>query len=97
MVIKLKNNEVVISVKNMNKDFIIYGDKANTLKEKIVRFNKNRKEIRKVLTNINIDISQGETVALIGVNGSGKSTLLKLITRIIYPTKGTIKVNGKVS
>lgn len=97
MVIKLKNNEVVISVKNMNKDFIIYGDKANTLKEKIVRFNKNRKEIRKVLKNINIDIRKGETVALIGVNGSGKSTLLKLITRIIYPTKGTIKVNGKVS
>lgn len=81
----------------MNKDFIIYGDKANTLKEKIVRFNKNRKEIRKVLKNINIDIRKGETVALIGVNGSGKSTLLKLITRIIYPTKGTIKVNGKVS
>ena len=81
----------------MNKDFIIYGDKANTLKEKIVRFNKNRKEIRKVLKNINIDRRKGETVALIGVNGSGKSTLLKLITRIIYPTKGTIKVNGKVS
>ena len=78
MVIKLKNNEVVISVKNMNKDFIIYGDKANTLKEKIVRFNKNRKEIRKVLKNINIDIRKGDTVALIGVNGSGKSTLLKL-------------------
>ena len=36
-------------------------------------------------------------MALIGVNGSGKSTLLKLITRIIYPTSGAIKVNGKVS
>jgi ABC-type polysaccharide/polyol phosphate transport system ATPase subunit len=36
-------------------------------------------------------------VALIGVNGSGKSTLLKMMTKIIYPTKGTIKTNGKIT
>jgi len=44
-----------------------------------------------------LKINKGETVALIGVNGSGKSTLLKLITKIIYPSKGNIKVNGKLS
>lgn len=93
----MKENNIAICIKNMSKDFIIYGDKANTLKERIIRFNKNNKEIRNVLKNINIDIKKGETVALIGVNGSGKSTLLKLITRIIYPTSGAIKVNGKVS
>lgn len=93
----MKNEDVAINVRNMSKDFIIYGDKANTLKERIIRFNKNNKEVRNVLKNINISIKKGETVALIGVNGSGKSTLLKLITKIIYPTKGTIKVNGKVS
>lgn len=93
----MKNDVIAINVKNMSKDFIIYGDKANTLKERIIRFNKNNKEIRNVLQDINISIEKGETVALIGVNGSGKSTLLKLITKIIYPTKGTIKVNGKVS
>ena len=91
----MKENNIAICIKNMSKDFIIYGDKANTLKERIIRFNKNNKEIRNVLKNINIDIKKGETVALIGVNGSGKSTLLKLITRIIYPTSGAIKVNGK--
>ena len=93
----MKENNIAICMKNMSKDFIIYGDKANTLKDRIIRFNKNNKEIRNVLKNINIDIKKGETVALIGVNGSGKSTLLKLITRIIYPTSGAIKVNGKVS
>ena len=35
--------------------------------------------------------------ALIGVNGSGKSTLLKLMTKIIYPTKGTIETDGKLT
>lgn len=93
----MKNNEIAIEIKNMYKNFIIYADKANTLKERIIRFNKNNKEIRMVLENINLEIKKGETVALIGVNGSGKSTLLKLITKIIYPSKGIIKVNGKVS
>ena len=93
----MRKNENAIVVKNMSKDFIIYGDKANTLKERIIRFGKNKKEIRHILKNINIEIKKGETVALIGVNGSGKSTLLKLITKIIYPNKGSIKVNGKIS
>ena len=42
-------------------------------------------------------IKNGEAVALIGVNGSGKSTLLKLMTKIIYPTKGEIITNGKLT
>lgn len=86
-----------IEIKKMYKDFVIYGDKANTLKEKILRFGKSKKEVRHVLKNINIDIKPGESVALIGVNGSGKSTLLKLITKIIYPNAGYVKTNGKVS
>ena len=81
----------------MSKDFIIYADKANTLKERIVRFSNNKKEVRHILKNINLEIKKGETVALIGVNGSGKSTLLKLITKIIYPTSGSIKVKGKLA
>ena len=39
----------------------------------------------------------GEVVGLVGENGSGKSTLLKLMTRILYPDKGEIHVNGRVS
>ncbi len=93
----MENNSCVIKVKNVSKDFIIYGDKANTLKEKIIRFNSSKKESFHVLKNINLEINRGETVALIGVNGSGKSTLLKLITKIIYPTKGSIVVSGKLT
>jgi ABC-type polysaccharide/polyol phosphate transport system ATPase subunit len=44
-----------------------------------------------------VDIEKGETVALVGTNGSGKSTLLKLMTRIIYPTSGTVETNGKLT
>lgn len=93
----MKNSSVAVEINNVSKDFIIYADKANTLKERIVRFSNNKKEVRHILKNINLKINKGETVALIGVNGSGKSTLLKLITKIIYPTSGSIKVNGKLA
>ena len=86
-----------IEVKNLSKDFKVYYDKPNTLKEKIVFWKNNKSEVRHVLKNINIDIKKGETVALIGTNGSGKSTLLKLMTKIIYPTKGKIITHGKLT
>lgn len=92
----MKKNDYSIIVQNVDKDFIIYGDKANTLKERIIRLGKGKKEVRHILKNINFKIKPGETVALIGVNGSGKSTLLKLITKIIYPTRGNIETYGKV-
>ena len=93
----MKNKKNAIEIKNMSKDFVIYGDRANTLKEKIIRLGKSKKEIHHVLKNINLEIKKGESVALIGVNGSGKSTLLKLMTKIIYPTSGKIEVNGKLT
>jgi ABC-type polysaccharide/polyol phosphate transport system ATPase subunit len=49
------------------------------------------------LRDVSFSIEQGDTVALIGTNGSGKSTALKLITRIIYPTSGSIAVGGRVA
>ena len=93
----MKDKDIAIHISKMDKDFIVYGDKANTLKEKILRFGSNKKETRHVLKNISLDIKKGESVALIGINGSGKSTLLKLMTKIIYPTSGEIKVNGKLT
>ena len=89
--------ETVIKVKNIWKDFKIYYDKGSTLKEKILFKNRNRHEVHTVLRGVNFEIKRGEVVGLIGENGSGKSTLLKLMTRIIYPNKGTIEIKGKVS
>ncbi len=95
---KENDNDIAIKVDHVYKSFNIYYDRANTLKERMLFFARNkRREKREVLNDINLDIKKGETVALIGVNGSGKSTLLKLMTQIIFPNKGTIETNGKLT
>jgi ATP-binding cassette subfamily B protein len=48
-----------------------------------------------VLTNLNLTIPQGETVALVGPTGAGKSTIVNLICRFYEPTQGTIRFNGR--
>ena len=93
----MKDIDVAIKVENLTKEFKLFYDKPKTLKERLVFWNKKKEESRKVLENINLNIEKGETVALIGTNGSGKSTLLKLMTKIIYPTKGKLITNGKLT
>ena len=94
---KEKQEECSIIVDHVYKTFEVYMDKANSIKEKMLFWKRNRKEKREVLKDINVQIHKGEAVALVGVNGSGKSTLLKLMTKIIYPTKGKITTNGKLT
>jgi len=86
-----------IEVRNMSKYFKVEYDKANTLKDKLLHWNRHNVERQQVLNNINLNIRKGETVALIGTNGSGKSTLLKLMTKIIFPNTGSITTNGKLT
>ncbi len=49
------------------------------------------------LEDINLQINQGERVAIIGRNGAGKSTLLKILSRITYPTKGEAIIRGRLA
>ena len=90
--------DVVISVKNVEKSFKIYSDKGHTLKERLLFFKQRNSYTRhEVLKGVTLEIERGEVVGLVGHNGCGKSTLLKLMTKIIYPDKGKIEINGKIS
>ena len=51
--------------------------------------------ITTAVDKINLDINQGDCVAVLGHNGSGKSTLAKHLNAILYPTEGTVWVDGK--
>ena len=49
------------------------------------------------LDDVSFDVKQGEILGIIGHNGAGKSTLLKILSRVTAPTKGTIKIKGRVA
>ena len=90
--------DIVINVKNVEKSFKIYSDKGHTLKERLLFFKQRNSYTRhEVLKGVTLEIEKGEVVGLVGHNGCGKSTLLKIMTKIIYPDKGKIEINGKIS
>lgn len=82
-----------IEVKKLNKTFRV------KLKEKGLKgsiksiFHPKYKEI-KAVNNISFNVEKGEIIAFIGPNGAGKSTTIKMLTGILYPNKGDIKVMG---
>lgn len=89
--------EIAIDVKDVKKQFKSYRDKASSFKERFVNPSRGRHENVMVLRGISFQVHRGEAVGIIGKNGCGKSTTLKLLTRILYPTEGSIHIKGRVS
>jgi len=56
-----------------------------------------KKGIFWALKNINLEVSRGEILGIIGKNGAGKSTLLKILSRVTTPTTGEVKIRGRVA
>lgn len=86
-----------IRIKNLGKAYKKYPSPWSRVFEWIVPGNHKNHELKWILKNINIDISPGESVGIIGINGAGKSTLLKLITGTSQPTTGSINISGRVA
>lgn len=88
---------IIIDVQNVSKVYKMYDKPTDRLRESIHPFRKKYHKEFYALNNVSFQVKEGETLGLIGRNGAGKSTLLKLITGVLTPTQGQIKVNGKVS
>ena len=89
----------MIEVEHLWKNFRIPHEKRNTVFEALVGLldTKRGYEEFTALTDINFSVKKGEWLGVIGPNGSGKSTLLKIIANTIRPTKGKVKVNGRIT
>jgi len=85
-----------IEVCDLSKVYKLYDKPSDRFKE---AFHLNRKEYKEnyALDHVNLTIRQGETVGIIGTNGSGKSTILKIITGVLNPSAGEVKVHGRIS
>lgn len=89
----------IIEVKNVSMCFNLATEKTDTFKEYFVKLLKHQLMFHEfyALKKVNLTINRGESVALVGANGSGKSTLLKCIAGVLYPTDGSITVNGSIA
>jgi ABC-type polysaccharide/polyol phosphate transport system ATPase subunit len=73
---------------------------VSTLKEHVIRLAKGQRTSYRefpALDNVTLDIPTGQSLGIIGRNGAGKSTLLKVISRILRPTSGRVRVSGRVA
>ena len=89
---------MAVQVEHLWKTFQIPHERRTTLFESLTSMRKsNRYETFTALKDVSFEVDDGECVGIIGDNGSGKSTLLKIIANILRPTKGTVKVDGKMT
>jgi lipopolysaccharide transport system ATP-binding protein len=91
-------SDSAVSFERVSKEFRLL--KTRSLQDTFVNiFNKEMRGRYQfwALQDVSFAIKPGETVAILGPNGSGKSTILKLISRIIDPTRGVIRVSGRLS
>ncbi|ABY23351.1 ABC-type polysaccharide/polyol phosphate transport system, ATPase component [Renibacterium salmoninarum ATCC 33209] len=90
---------ISIEVKDVTKSFVLRHSRS--IKESIVWLLKGRKgdltNKFDALKHVDLSVSEGETVALLGFNGSGKSTLLKHISGVMQPDSGTVRTRGRVA
>ena len=93
-----------INVENLSKKFDISKLKKETqFREALVNFarralfrGQEKKEEIWALKDVSFSVEKGEIVGLIGRNGAGKSTLLKILSKIMYPTSGQFRIEGRV-
>ena len=91
--------EYAIEFNNVSRQYRLHHEAKLTLQDRVVNlFKKNNSyEDFWALKDVSFKLEKGKTLGIIGANGAGKSTLLKLATRILEPTSGNIRVNGRVS
>lgn len=92
-------SNISVSVENVSMMFNMSRNKEDGLKEYFINMVRHNLKFQEfwALRNINFQVEQGASLALMGVNGSGKSTLLKVIAGILQPTKGKVVTNGTIA
>ena len=89
----------VIEVDDVSKIFMLR--RTHTLKDALVWSLTGRRgnmvDSFEALSNVSLNVESGEAVGLLGFNGSGKSTILKLISGVMRPDRGQIRLRGKIA
>ena len=78
--------KIVVEVKNLKKTFKI--------SKKQQKIQKTKEKIVKAVDGLEFEVNKGEIFGLLGPNGAGKTTTLRMLSTLIKPDEGTIKING---
>ncbi|HYD07565.1 MAG TPA: ATP-binding cassette domain-containing protein, partial [Reyranella sp.] len=81
-------SEVLLDVKGLTKHFTLHGDIFSRLAGE-------KTQTLKAVDGIDFHIKRGETLGLVGESGCGKSTTARLVTRLIEPTSGEVRLKGE--
>ncbi len=93
------SNETIIEVNDVSMEFNLSEQKTDNLKEFVIKFLKRELHFQSfwALKNISLKINKGDKIGFLGLNGAGKSTLLKIISGVLKPTKGEVKIYGTMA
>ena len=83
----------MIKITHLSKHFRV-AQPGRGIAGKLKRLVAPQHKVIRAVDDISLEIEQGEIVGYLGPNGAGKSTTIKLLTGVLYPTSGTITVNG---
>src|ERR1700682_4580063 len=87
----------MLAIRGLGKAYKRYPHRRDRVLEKLLSWRGPRHEQVWVLRDVDLEVSPGECVGIIGQNGAGKSTLLKLVTGTTQPTEGSIEVRGRIA
>src|SRR5262245_11355081 len=89
----------MIEFTNVSKRFTLHRDQRTSIQERIAGLFRPRARGEEfwALRDVSLSASQGQSLGMVGHNGAGKSTALKLMTRILEPTSGTVRLRGRVA
>jgi len=94
-----------IKLTDVDLDYFVYSLRSQSLRSAVFNLAVGGKMYKaagdvaavKALHDINLEINEGDRIALVGHNGSGKTTLLKVIAGIYSPTRGDLKIDGDIT